>query len=166
MNLVEKLAAINTEDVIAAGVHWRVRRIKSADLADLSAALLVLPPGDPLRAAKAKGRARAAPDAAPVMRTPAQMKQYAEIAHAYVCAGLVAASEDGEEWKAIRCCRTEAEADHAASVLWVEDLPTTVVPMLGAAIMKLSTDGGAAAERLASFRGDAGAAPARRRARA
>ena len=145
--LVEALKSAATLDVEAVGLWWRIRRVRSSDLAELAVPMLAMAAGDPVRE---KGR-KAAPAAAAAMTAP-QLRDAWTQSETLVCAGLVAASEDGQEWEALRTVLKPEAADHAAGVLYVGDLPPGAVAVLAAEILKLATDQGAAIERIASFR--------------
>jgi hypothetical protein len=161
ISLVHKLAAIACTEVDAAGLLWRVRRIRSSDMAAAAltfAPLVVAPGGDPPR------KGKAAPERG---LTPNQAREATRQVEALVCAGLVAASEDkGETWETLTVVLTPAEADKDQGRLCIDDLPPGVVAVLGGAILKLATDGGAASEKLAAFRDDAEGGAPRGRARA
>ena len=162
ISLVHKLAATACMEVDASGILWRVKRIRSSDMAAAAVAfapLVVAPGGD--QPAKGKGKQ------APRRLTPNETREAARQMEALVCAGLVAASEDkGETWETLTVVLTPAEADKEQGRLCIDDLPPGVVAILGGAILKLATDGGAAIEKLAAFRDDAEGGAPRGRARA
>ena len=160
--LVEAFKSAATLDVEAAGFWWRIRRVRSSDLAEVGVAMLAIAPGDPARATKGAKGAKA-PAAAPRAPTAAELRDAWTHSETLVCAALVGVSADGAEWEALRAVLKPEAGDHDAGAIWVGDLPPGVCMALSAEILKFATDMGAAQERVASFRaGPRAVAPGRR----
>lgn len=79
-----------------------------------------------------------------------------QLRDACVCAGLIAASTDGETWEPIRVVLNERDVELDDNVLHVSHLPAGVAEELYTAIDSLDKDKGAAMERLRSFLGESG----------
>lgn len=143
--VIHALIQAATLDVEAAGLHWRVRRVSSADLLDAGAGAFLLTP--PPVADESE-----APAAAPA-QDPAQIAKAARFSEAVLCAGIQAVSRDGVAWEALRVTRELRAESGTKGIVHLSSLPSAAVGPLVAAIMELSNDGGAASERLASFLG-------------
>lgn len=178
--ILSQLAASATRDVQVtiggATWWWRVKRVVSADLAQqgLGMLLSVATPqalgeavtglrSGTLTAEEAVTRLLTSADSARMER---QTAQYARQKRAMVCAGLVAVGQgetaETATWEPIRLVEDPAKRNPDEGRLTVEDLPGGVYDILYDAIVDLTTDGGAAAKRLATFRGqsdDAAALP-------
>lgn len=148
MDILSAVTTCATSDIEAAGLLWRCRRIRSSELYEVGAGMLaIVPGGDP--SALASNPATVTPNAA---------RQLGEMQESIVCAGLIAGSADGGvEWGILKIVPRPEQADAKTRRVYVGDLPSGVVDACFHEIMKLTTDGGAAAERLASFRQAAGA---------
>lgn len=73
---------------------------------------------------------------------------------AAACAGIVAASKDGgKAWEEIRFTRDRTQNNPNGGLLHLSALPPNAISLIGAAVMSLSMDGGAAGERLTTFLG-------------
>lgn len=170
--ILSQLAAGATRDVgVQIGATtwwWRVRRVVSADLAQQGLGMLLsvatpqalgeavsgLRRGE-LSAEEAVTRLLTSADSARMER---QTAQYARQKRAMVCAGLVAVGQgetaEAATWEPLRLVDDPAKRDPEAGRLTVEDLPGGVYDILYDAIVDLTTDGGAAAQRLATFRSE------------
>jgi hypothetical protein len=142
-----------TDTVEAAGMHWQVRKVCSADLARVGFAALAM--ASAAGAADAESTEDALENLASTV-TPKQAEQLASLQDATVAAGLTAVSEDGVEWTPLRVVIDAKRESPDAGILCVSSLPAGVVQVCFDAIMALSTDDGRAAERLRAFRGGAG----------
>lgn len=152
---------------------WRIKRVTSADTTQQGSAMLlaIASPseiseaiaearngtGDPTEAVlKLLQRA----DSAKVQR---QMAAVADQRRCIVAAGLLAVGQ-GEPgaiaWQPVRFTRDLGQRDLAAGIITVEDLPGGVAEILYEAILDHTTDGGAAATRIAAFRSASRPAPA------
>lgn len=129
------------------GFRWRIRKVCSADLARVGFAWLSM----------------ASPDAAADAPTPdlkaalgradeGKLVQLAALKDAIIAAGLLAIGHD-DQWEECTVTLKQSEEDADKGILWVGSLPADADNELFTAIMSLSTDGGSAADRLASFRG-------------
>ena len=147
MSILHAIKNASIDEVEAAGLHWRVRRICSADLAKAGVAFLAVASPDDNKEQSAEE----------VMNriSPKQAGEMATLQEATVCAGTIAVG-DGEQWDDLKLVIDQKKEDPDNGVLWVGGLPAGVVDVLFARIMSLSTDGEEAAERLASFRGKSG----------
>lgn len=140
MNIAEALAASSTSIVTVGPLAFRVRRITSADLLDAGlVSLLVAKPAD---------------ESSPASFDPKAAAQSARFMDAVVCAGLEAASQDGgTTWEPFRATLEPKRENVSAGVLFVGNLIPGAAGKMASEILKLSTDGGAAGERVASFLG-------------
>jgi len=155
--ILHAIQSAATDTVEAAGMHWKVRKVCSADLAKVGFAALAM-----AGAAKHDGEGAEDPSAEEMLNkvTPKQAEQLASLQDATVAAGVTAVSEDGESWEPLKLVIDPKREDADAGVLCVSSLPAGVVSECFGAIMSLSTDGDRCAERLRSFREPAGS-PAR-----
>ena len=151
-DVLKLIVDTSTSDIQAAGMWWRVRKIRTSDLFAAGAADLAVASGSNPAGTNRRPSAREIIDAY-------------KMSEAMVCAGLVAASADGADWQNITAVADERKEDHTGGTVHVGRLPAGVVDTLAAEILRLSTDGGAAAERLAAFRVQTEPRAARGRAR-
>jgi hypothetical protein len=126
MSIIQAIKESSTDEIEAAGLFWRVRRICSADLARVGFAALA-------------------------MATPEQAANDQDL-DATVCAGVYSVGDQDGNWDDLTCSIDKAKEDPDNGVLWVGSLPAGVTDVLFSRIMELSTDGEEAAKRLASFR--------------
>ena len=147
MSILHAIKNASIDEVEAAGLFFRVRRICSADLAKAGVAFLAVASPDDNKEQSAEE----------VMNriSPKQAGEMATLQEATVCAGTIAVG-DGEQWDALKLVMDQKKEDPDKGLLWVGGLPAGVVDVLFALIMSLSTDGDEAAERLASFRKESG----------
>lgn len=138
LSIVTALAQAALEDVQAGGLHWRIRRICTADLAEAGGTFLLA----------LRSRREAEDAKPPEAREAIQGLRFYD---AVVAAGVVAVSKDGVAWEDARVVLPPHASSPAASRLAVGDLPPGVVNVLAPRIVSLSTDGEAGAERLRSF---------------
>ena len=143
MSILHAIKNASIDEVEAAGLFFRVRRICSADLAKAGVAFLAVASPDDNKEQSAEE----------VMNriSPKQAGEMATLQEATVCAGTIAVG-DGEQWDDLKLVMDQKKEDPDKGLLWVGGLPAGVVDVLFARIMSLSTDGEEAAERLASFR--------------
>ena len=147
MSILHAIKNASIDEVEAAGLFFRVRRICSADLAKAGVAFLAVASPDDNKEQSAEE----------VMNriSPKQAGEMATLQEATVCAGTIAVG-DGEQWDDLKRVMDQKKEDPDKGLLWVGGLPAGVVDVLFARIMSLSTDGDEAAERLASFRKESG----------
>lgn len=147
MSILHAIKNASIDEVEAAGLFFRVRRICSADLAKAGVAFLAVASPDDNKEQSAEE----------VMNriSPKQAGEMATLQEATVCAGTIAVG-DGEQWDDLKLVMDQKKEDPDKGLLWVGGLPAGVVDVLFARIMSLSTDGDEAAERLASFRKESG----------
>ena len=147
MSILHAIKTASIDEVEAAGLFFRVRRICSADLAKAGVAFLAVASPDDNKEQSAEE----------VMNriSPKQAGEMATLQEATVCAGTIAVG-DGEQWDDLKLVMDQKKEDPDKGLLWVGGLPAGVVDVLFARIMSLSTDGDEAAERLASFRKESG----------
>ncbi|QDP48293.1 MAG: hypothetical protein Unbinned4944contig1000_17 [Prokaryotic dsDNA virus sp.] len=142
----------STQNVVeAGGVQWKVRKICSADLARVGHAALAVAQGmsknEPSELTEEK--AQEAISAASVK----QLETMAKLKDAVIAAGLIAVGDEkGESWTDVTIVLDAKASDAKNGRLWVGALPPDVSEPLFTEIMSLSTDGGAALDRLQSFR--------------
>ena len=151
--ILHAIQSAATDTVEAAGMHWRVHKVCSADLARVGFAALAMA-GAAQR--EQEGAEEPTPEEMLGKVTPKQAEQLASLQDATVAAGVSAVSEDGEEWEPLKLVIDPKREDADAGVLCVNSLPAGVVTDCFSAIMSLSTDGDRCAERLRSFREPAG----------
>jgi hypothetical protein len=156
MSILHAIKNASIDEVEAAGLFFRVRRICSADLAKAGVAFLAVASPDDNKEQSAEE----------VMNriSPKQAGEMATLQEATVCAGTIAVG-DGEQWDDLKLVMDQKKEDPDKGLLWVGGLPAGVVDVLFARIMSLSTDGEEAAERLASFRKESGNSPDFKRTR-
>ena len=159
MGILHAIENSTTDEVEAAGLIWKVRRICSADLAKVGfAALAMATPemaaGDDVEMEDVMHRI-----------TPKQASDLASLQEATVAAGCYAVGDGEGNWDDLKLVIDSTRQDADAGVLWVGGLPPGVVDSLFARIMSLSTDSEEAAKRLASFRGEPRNASGNRRTR-
>ena len=128
---------------------WQGRKVRSSDVARVGFAALAMADD---------GSGGMDPDAAMARMTPKQMAEITDLQAATVCAGTLAVSSDGEGWDTVTLVVEQAKEDVEAGVMCGHSLPPGTVEELFTEVMSLSTDKGAAAERLKSFLGEAGGA--------
>lgn len=154
--ILHAIQSAATEIVEASGMHWRVRKVCSADLAKVGFAALAM---SSAASAAADGQDdQPTPEELVSRISPKQAEQLAGLQDATVAAGLTAVSEDGQAWEPLQAVIDPHREDADAGILCVNSLPAGVVTACFTAIMSLSTDDGRAAERLRSFREPAGPA--------
>lgn len=183
MGVLDDLAAaasLVVELPAGSGLEWRLRKVSSREVHAVRAAQLAMLPtraADLRRMASALGglRDRLAEggegldaeallgelddETAEAMASMLSAQQRAgaqslDRQAALVAAAVTGVRRAGEDWSACRIV-LEGETDAAASVLCIHDLPPGVEEGLAAYALSLATDGGAALERLAGFRGGA-----------
>ena len=143
MSILHAIKNASIDEVEAAGLFWRVRRICSADMAKAGVAFL--------QVATPQTDDEQTPEEVMNRISPKQAGEMATLQEATVCAGTIAVG-DGEKWDDLKLVIDQKKEDPDKGVLWVGGLPAGVVDVLFSRIMSLSTDGEEAAERLASFR--------------
>ena len=143
MSILHAIKNASIDEVEAAGLHWRVRRICSADLASAGVAFLAV-------ASPETGNEQTAEEVMARV-TPKQAKEMATLQEVTVCAGTIAVG-DGEKWDDLQLVIDQKKENPDKGILWVGGLPAGVTDVLFTRIMSLSTDGEEAAARLATFR--------------
>jgi len=145
MNIASALAQASQDTVEAAGLHWRLRRITSAELMEAGGGILLAV------APRRKGeKAVTAEDLAADPKKLASMHAFNE---AVVCAAVQQVSRDGVTWEEITFLLDRRGASPGSGRVHVSALPSAAVTTIAGRVMSLSTDGGAAADRIASFLG-------------
>ena len=142
MSILHAIKNASIDEVEAAGLFWRVRRICSADMAKAGVAFL--------QVATPQTDDDQTPEEVMKRVSPKQAGEMASLQEATVCAGTIAVG-DGEKWDDLKLVIDQKKEDPDKGILWVGGLPAGVVDVLFTRIMSLSTDGEEAAERLASF---------------
>jgi len=146
MTILHAIQSAAIDTVEASGMHWRVRKVCSADLARVGFAALAM------ASASEGGAEEMTPEQVMSKVNGKQMEQLAALQDATVAAGITGVSEDGLEWEPLSIVLDLKREDADSGVLCVSSLPAGVVASCFTKIMELSTDGGKAAERLAMFR--------------
>lgn len=151
MSILGEIKSASTHEVTHAGVDWKIQRITSAHLAKVGFAWLnmVTPHEKP---SKDKSKENDL-DLAAMFKTASegQMVELARLKDAVVAAGLIGVGRDGQ-WEPVRVTLRNADEDLDGGVMWIGSLPADVDNKLFDEIMKLSTDGGRAADVLSGFR--------------
>ena len=129
----------------AAGIHWKVRKITSADMVEAGRPIFIAAKVDLSDQQASSALLEAA------LRTPEKVVDGMRFLEAVAVAGLVAASQDGEVWEALRLVLDPRQEEPGAGRLYVGSLPPGVVEQLAARVLHLTTDGGAASDRLGAF---------------
>lgn len=163
MKLAEAFARAAEKEVLiqvgALTLGFRIHRVTSADMLSAGGGFLFAaqPAAAPGPAADAEAQAMRAKLEDRVRKDPNGIFTFA---HALACASVVAGSRDGgTTWEPLRLVMKEGQQNAAAGELYIGNLPLGVPERLMREIVALSTDGGAAGERLASFLGGAAASP-------
>ena len=138
--ILTALARAASEDVVAGGLHWRVRRITSADLMAAGHAVLFVVP---LRDASGEE----------VSSDPEAQARGLRFMDAVVAAGVQQVSSDGVSWERCSVVLDRKAEEPLAGRLFIGSLPPGAVAPIATAILSLSTDGEAAKGRLLSFLG-------------
>lgn len=159
----------------ACGLRWRVRRVTSELVSGAggSVAMLLSATSSDTLAEVVKGRrsgdlsddealayllARVDPAKLATRQEAVDRQRDAVVAAGVVAVGRVL---DGvEEWEDLQVTLDERRVDKDKGVLHLTQIPASAVPVLHAAIMDLSTEGGAAGARLAAFLGGHDVEPA------
>ena len=149
MSLIHAIRNASIDEVEAAGLLFRVRRICSADLAKVGFAALAM-------ATPEAAEEGADLDAAMKRLNPKQAADLASLQEATVAAGTMAVGDGEGNWDELRLVIDKTREDADQGILWVGSLPPGVADVLFSRIMELSTDQDEAAKRLAGFRGSAG----------
>ena len=154
MSILGEIKSASTHEVKHAGIDWKIQRITSAHLAKVGFAWLhMVTPNEKQDKEKQKEQEL---DLTAIFKTASegQMVELARLKDAVVAAGLIGVGRDGQ-WEAVRVTLRNADENLDAGVMWIGSLPADVDNKLFDEIMKLSTDGGRAADVLSSFRGPA-----------
>ena len=160
MGVIAELKAAATETVKAGGFEWKIRKVSSADLAEVGHASLPILPVDLLvkqivgpkpskRKAKKQTEAEQVEEWARAIQhmSPKSLRNTKDQEASVVAAGTVAVL-NGEGWEPIRMVTGDRESDEANQLLNVRDLPPGVEETLFEAIMSLTSDRGAATDRV------------------
>ena len=170
---LQVLEDTSTKEVTVGALSFRIRRIRSSDLAEAGVAGVVAFGTDALLALAKAHRAGEAKDAdadalseaaaIEAMRSvdPRKFKKATEFKEHIVCAGVTAIGDaKAGEWDDVRIVMDPKRSDPDAGVLSVDRLPTGCIGELADQITKLSGDDGEVAELVAGFRGRPDAAEA------
>lgn len=153
---IAQAAQIEIEAPPGSGVHWRVRRVVSADLAKVQVAAL--------RMVYPSAKADSEGDSDAQIKALSRMGErdidhVARLQGGVVCAGTVAVRVGSGEWEPVQICMDEPARDKAGGLdggcMALTDLPAGVETAIYSAISNLHGDAKEAAERLARFRGGA-----------
>ena len=155
MSILHAISNSTTDEVEAATLWWRVRRINSADLARVGFAAFAIATPD-------VDEKDVNPEDFMKTITPKQASDLANLQEATVAAGCIAVGDGEGAWDDLKLVIDSSRHDPDKGVLWVGSLPPGVLEVLFAKIMSLSTDGEEAAKRLQSFREKGKQKPARR----
>tara|TARA_Y100000296_G_C5151186_1_gene246488 strand:+ start:342 stop:806 length:465 start_codon:yes stop_codon:yes gene_type:complete len=142
--ILQAIADTSTSEIEAGGFLLRVRKIRSADLAEVGVAALHanVPTSD-----------GDAPELAMKNVSPEQVKTLAKYSEAVVCASLIAIGDpDTGDWDDVRLVIDPSRQDPEKGVLWVGSLPPVIVSSAFGEAMRITTNNEEAADRLASFR--------------
>lgn len=139
MSAAERIAQASVGVVVLGPrLHFRIRQIDSALVLEAGGAFLLA------ARPQAQGEGQGVS-----LKSQVQGRSFMTIVAA---AGTTDVSVDGGlTWESCRIVRTKEEEDLPANAMHETSLPPGTVIRLGTEILKFSTDGGAAASRLASF---------------
>jgi hypothetical protein len=147
-HILRAISGATTNEIEAAGFRCRVRKVCSSDIAEVGVAGL-----HALRGAAKQGEGEASPEDIASSITPQQAKTLARHQEAVVCASLIAIGDaEGTEWDGVQVVMDAKREDPDKGILCVGSLPQGMVNAVFAEAMRLSTDDGRAADRLAAFR--------------
>ncbi|QDP65646.1 MAG: hypothetical protein GOVbin1454_40 [Prokaryotic dsDNA virus sp.] len=157
------LAAIENsaiKEIDIGPMRWRIKKICSADLASVGHAALAMSQG--LEGRKTKRRSKKGSeenDESAIQDLIAnssaeKLKTMAGLKDAIVAAGLIAViNPDTGAVEKVKCTLKSEHSDAQNGVIWVGAIPNHIADQLFSEILDLSTDGGAAVDRLRAFRG-------------
>ncbi len=156
-DILKAIEASAMKDVEADGMVWRLKKICSADLAEVGHAALAMSQGMEGPAKKGKGKAKGQSEeevqAAIAGASKAKLKSMAQLKDAVTAAGLVAVGDAAtREFVDVKATLDRNKADPDNGVIWVGSIPNHVADKLFEECLSLATDGGAAVERLHAFR--------------
>jgi len=162
MRIAEQLAETAHRDVEAAGFTWRVRAVKSSDIAAHGVAILAaMPPAVQELAleglAHPENAAALAAETAETLLTPEVAEKWSRYREALCCAALVAARAPGGPFEPVNAVMDRAQANPPNGIVCVGDLPRAAVEVIAAAAAALVKED---AQRFAAFRDGAPATPA------
>ena len=178
--IISQITEVSTAEIEAGGFSWRVRKVASTDMARVGHASLIVAqafkgiedaPTNGKGASARKGKKTAPEDDSELPTdlferlTPTALQNMAELKQAVIMAGTVAVGHE-DEWEDVEIVADVVAEDAENGVIWIGSLPPGVEDRLFETILSLSTDEGAAVNRLAAFRSAAGSAPAPRPSRA
>ena len=149
-NLLEAIEASAYKEIEADGMVWRLRKICSADLAEVGHAAIAMSQG-----LASNGGKPSEADAEKIMASQSKdkLQTMARLKDAVTAAGLVGVRDaQSEEWVEVKCVLDSDKSDPKNGTIWVGSLPNHVADLLFSEILSLATDGGAAVERLQAFR--------------
>ena len=149
-NLLEAIEASAYKEIEADGMVWKLRKICSADLAEVGHAALAMSQGMASTDAKpsdAEAQKMMAAQSKDKLQTMARLKD------AVTAAGLIGVRDvQSDDWVQVKCVLDSEKSDPKNGTIWVGSLPNHVADLLFSEILSLATDGGAAVERLQAFR--------------
>lgn len=157
-DLLKAIEASAVKDVEADGMIWRLKKICSADLAEVGHAALAMSQGMEASTGKRKRKGKDDEiDPAIAGATKAKLKSMAELKDAVTAAGLIAiADAKTREFVDVKATLDRNKSDPDNGVIWVGAIPNHVADLLFNECLSLATDGGAAVERLHAFRAQSG----------
>ena len=150
------LAAIENsaiKEVEAGGMIWRLKKICSADLAEVGHSALALSQGMDDKGNASKPVSDEEASRMMASQSADKLKSMAKLKDAVTAAGLIAIGDPTTgEFEKVRCVLDRDKSDASKGVLWVGAIPNDVADTLFTECLSLATDGGAAVERLHAFR--------------
>jgi len=160
MSIVKLIQKTSTKEIEAGGLHWRIKRVRSRDVLRAGLATMVQFAPDDIAEMMAEGdeeekaeRASASWASKMAAMTEVQQAKLSDSLDALVCAGVVGASEDGQEWEKIGFTLKDREVDVDGSILSIDSLPWALRQELAAAVQAHSREGMEAEEKaVATFR--------------
>ena len=135
---------------------WRIKKICSADLAAVGHAALAMSQGMEGASKSKKADPKDASDVEKLIATQSaeSLKTMAKLKDAIVAAGLIAVGNPStNEFENVKCVLESEKSNAKKGTLWVGSIPNQIADELFSEILDLSTDGGAAVDRLRAFRG-------------
>ena len=168
-SFAEALIASASTIVEVGGLRFRIRSVCSQDIFNAGGGFLLALPGRPKKrregdAEEAK-QALVAEIAARMQADPALLASGAAFMDAVVAAGVTGGTDKAEpaEPEELRVVLAKKDESGPDNRIHVGSLPSGVAPALAKAILAFSSNGGRAAEQLASFRRGGSRVPPRGR---
>ena len=153
--ILEAIEASAYKEVEADGMVWRLRKICSADLAEVGHAAIAMTQG---LSGSSKGKSKKQePEDVLAGQSKEKLQTMVRLKDAITAAGVVGVRDsNSDEWVDVQVMLDSDKSDPKNGRIWVGSIPNHVADQLFTEILSLATDGGAAVERLQAFREQSG----------